>query len=116
MDKFADGNPANNDFFGTMFESDWRETQLRYGGDLKGLVSKLDYLHGMGIRVIFISGTPFLNMLWQADSKAHLRASLNPANRSQVTLLSTSPFLIRIGAPLLTGAASSTKFMRVACT
>jgi hypothetical protein len=26
-------------------------------------------LQGMGIRVIFISGTPFLNMLWQADSK-----------------------------------------------
>jgi alpha-1,3-glucan synthase len=69
LDKFADGDPSNNDFFGTMFESDWRETQLRYGGDLKGLVSRLDYLRGMGIRVIFISGTPFLNMLWQADSK-----------------------------------------------
>lgn len=68
MDKFADGDPTNNDFFGSMFENDYRETQLRYGGDLKGLVSKLDYLQGMGVRVIFISGTPFLNMLWQADS------------------------------------------------
>lgn len=68
LDKFADGDPSNNDFFGTMFENDYRETQLRYGGDLKGLVSRLDYLHGMGVRVIFISGTPFLNMLWQADS------------------------------------------------
>lgn len=69
LDKFADGDPSNNDFFATMFESDYRETQLRYGGDLKGLVSKLDYLSGMGIKVIFISGTPFLNMLWQADSQ-----------------------------------------------
>jgi alpha-1,3-glucan synthase len=69
MDKFADGDPSNNDYFGTMFEYDWRETQLRAGGDLKGLVSKLDYLYGMGIRGIFISGTPFINMLWQADSK-----------------------------------------------
>lgn len=68
MDKFADGDPANNDYFGTQFENDYRETQLRYGGDLKGLVSRLDYLQGMGIKVIFISGTPFLNMLWQADS------------------------------------------------
>jgi alpha-1,3-glucan synthase len=69
LDKFADGDPSNNDFFGTMYESDWRETQLRTGGDLKGLVSRLDYLQGMGIKIIFISGTPFLNMMWQADSK-----------------------------------------------
>lgn len=69
LDKFADGDPSNNDFFGTMYENDYRETQLRYGGDLDGLVSRLDYLQGMGVRVIFISGTPFLNMLWQADSE-----------------------------------------------
>lgn len=68
LDKFADGDPSNNDYFGTMYEYDWRETQLRFGGDLKGLVSKLDYLYGMGVRVIYIAGTPFLNMLWQADS------------------------------------------------
>ncbi|KAF7294911.1 Modular protein with glycoside hydrolase family 13 and glycosyltransferase family 5 domains [Mycena indigotica] len=72
LDKLADGDPTNNDFFGTMHESDYRETQLRYGGDLKGLVSKLDYMYGMGVRVIFISGTPFLNMLWQADSYSPL--------------------------------------------
>ena len=70
LDKFADGDPSNNDFFGTMFENDWRETQLRNGGDLKGLVSRLDYLKGMGIKVVFISGTPFLNMIWQADSES----------------------------------------------
>lgn len=72
MDKFADGDPSNNDYFGTMFEYDWRETQLRAGGDLKGLVSKLDYLLGMGVKGIFISGTPFINMLWEADSKCSL--------------------------------------------
>jgi hypothetical protein len=68
MDKFADGDPSNNDYFNTTFEWDWRETQLRYGGDLKGLELKLDYLAGMGIKGIFSSGTPFLNMPWQADS------------------------------------------------
>ncbi|GLB34918.1 putative glycoside hydrolase family 13 and glycosyltransferase family 5 protein [Lyophyllum shimeji] len=72
LDKFADGEPSNNDFFGTPFENDYRETQLRYGGDLKGLVSRLDYLQGMGVGVIFISGTPFLNMPWQADSYSPL--------------------------------------------
>jgi alpha-1,3-glucan synthase len=52
----------------TVYEYDIRETQLRFGGDLKGLVSRLDYLYGMGIRMIFVAGTPFLNMIWQADS------------------------------------------------
>ena len=68
LDKFADGDPSNNDYFGTVYEWDWRETQLRFGGDLQGLVAKLDYLLGMGVKGIFISGTPFLNMPWQADS------------------------------------------------
>ncbi|KAJ7777588.1 modular protein with glycoside hydrolase family 13 and glycosyltransferase family 5 domains [Mycena maculata] len=76
MDKWADGDPTNNDFFGTMYETDWRETQLRTGGDLKGLVSKLDYLYGMGIRTIYVSGTPFINMLWGADSYSPLDFSV----------------------------------------
>ena len=80
MDKYADGDPTNNDFFGTPYEQDYRETQMRYGGDLKGLVSKLDYLQGMGIRVIFISGTPFLNMIWQPDSAFSRFPSLGLAN------------------------------------
>ncbi|EIN07319.1 modular protein with glycoside hydrolase family 13 and glycosyltransferase family 5 domains [Punctularia strigosozonata HHB-11173 SS5] len=71
-DKFADGDPSNNDYFGTMYEADWRETQLRYGGDLKGLENKLDYLAGMGVKGIFMSGTVFLNMPWQADSYSPL--------------------------------------------
>jgi alpha-1,3-glucan synthase len=69
-DKFADGDPSNNDYFGTMYEADWRETQMRYGGDLKGLVNKLDYLAGMGVKGIFMSGTAFINMPWQADSRS----------------------------------------------
>jgi alpha-1,3-glucan synthase len=68
MDKFADGDPTNNDYFGTEFEWDWRETNFRYGGDLAGLESKLDYLAGMGIKAIYASGTPWINMIWQADS------------------------------------------------
>ncbi|KIY53580.1 glycoside hydrolase family 13/glycosyltransferase family 5 protein [Fistulina hepatica ATCC 64428] len=72
MDKFADGDPVNNDYFGTFWEWDWRETQLRYGGDPTGLAMHLDYLYGMGARAIFASGTPFLNMMWEADSYSPL--------------------------------------------
>lgn len=68
LDKFADGDPSNNDYFKTLFENDPNETQLRYGGDLRGLVNHLDYIQGMGIGLLFIAGTPFLNMPWQADS------------------------------------------------
>lgn len=82
LDKWADGDPTNNDYFGTLYEWDWRETQLRFGGDLKGLVGKLDYLLGMGIKGIFISGTPFLNMMWQADSEAFPYLLLYRAKRA----------------------------------
>jgi len=68
LDKFADGDPSNNQFFGSHYEWDWRETQLRFGGDLKGLTSKLDYIQGMGIQGLYLSGTIFINMIWQADS------------------------------------------------
>jgi alpha-1,3-glucan synthase len=76
MDKFADGDPTNNDYFQTMYEFDYRETQFRYGGDLKGLVARLDYLYNMGIRTIYISGTPFLNMIWEADSTSNFNSAL----------------------------------------
>ncbi|OSX65248.1 glycosyltransferase family 5 protein [Postia placenta MAD-698-R-SB12] len=76
LDKFADGDPSNNDFFESMYEWDWRETQLRAGGDLKGMLSKLDYLQGMGVRGIYISGTPWLNMIWEADSYSPLDFSV----------------------------------------
>ncbi|KAG8934063.1 Cell wall alpha-1,3-glucan synthase ags1 [Tulasnella sp. 418] len=76
LDKFADGDPSNNDFFKTPFENDYREVNFRYGGDLKGLETHLDYLAGMGIGAIYIAGTPFLNMPWQADSYSAIDFSL----------------------------------------
>ncbi|EJD02308.1 modular protein with glycoside hydrolase family 13 and glycosyltransferase family 5 domains [Fomitiporia mediterranea MF3/22] len=72
LDKFADGDPTNNNFFGLKYEHDWHETQMRFGGDIKGLKNKLDYLQGMNIRGVYIAGTIFLNMPWQADSYSPL--------------------------------------------
>ncbi|PPQ97673.1 hypothetical protein CVT26_002485 [Gymnopilus dilepis] len=40
LDNWAVGNPTNNDDSGTVYEYESRETQLRFGGDLKGLVAK----------------------------------------------------------------------------
>lgn len=64
-----DGDPSNDDFFKTMYEYDSREVNLRNGGDAEGLLNArgLDYLQGMGVRSIYIAGTYFLNMPWQAD-------------------------------------------------
>ncbi|KAH9842609.1 glycoside hydrolase family 13 and glycosyltransferase family 5 protein [Rhodofomes roseus] len=76
LDKFADGDPSNNDFFNSVYEWDWRETQLRAGGDLAGMVNRLDYLQGMGVRAIYISGTPWLNEIWAADSYSPLDFSV----------------------------------------
>jgi len=76
LDKFADGDPSNNDFFNTTFEHDINEVNMRYGGDIRGLYRHLDYLQGMGIRAIYIAGTPFLNMPWQADSYSALDFTL----------------------------------------
>ncbi|KAG9102015.1 Cell wall alpha-1,3-glucan synthase ags1 [Ceratobasidium sp. 370] len=76
LDKFADGEPSNNDYFKTLFENDWREVNLRFGGDVRGLMRRLDYLQGMGVGTIFIAGTPFVNMPWQADSYSPLDFSV----------------------------------------
>jgi hypothetical protein len=74
LDKWIDGAPELNDFFGLKYEHDYRETQLRAGGDVKGLMQdrSLDYLQGMGYDAIYIAGTFFLNMPWQADSESRV--------------------------------------------
>lgn len=53
LDRFVNGNPTNDDANGTQFEHDLTQTQLRNGGDIKGLQDSLDYVQGMGIKVGF---------------------------------------------------------------
>jgi alpha-1,3-glucan synthase len=66
-----DGDPSNNDYYKLVHEYDQRETQMRTGGDAKGLMSArgLDYLQSMGYQAIYVAGTNFLNMPWQADGE-----------------------------------------------
>ena len=51
LDRFANGDPSNDDANGTQYEHDLTQTQLRHGGDVSGLKDSLDYLQGMGIKV-----------------------------------------------------------------
>ena len=51
LDRFANGDPSNDDANGTQFEHDLSQTQLRHGGDIRGLQDSLDYLQGMGVKV-----------------------------------------------------------------
>jgi alpha-1,3-glucan synthase len=52
LDRFVDGDPTNNDANETSFEHDWTSNQFRFGGDTRGLMNNLDYLQGMGIKVV----------------------------------------------------------------
>lgn len=51
IDRYVDGDPTNNDANGTVFEHNWMSNQLRFGGDVRGLMRHLDYIQGMGIKV-----------------------------------------------------------------
>jgi alpha-1,3-glucan synthase len=89
LDKFADGDPSNNDIFQTSmfatasgtvviwlggvsllidalrldFEYDSQETHFRAGGDILGLRSKIGYLTEMGITCVYLAGTPFASVI-----------------------------------------------------
>lgn len=51
LDRFVNGDPSNDNINGTLFEVDITSNQLRYGGDIEGLIDTLDYIQGMGIKV-----------------------------------------------------------------
>jgi len=61
-DRFSDGDPRNNEpgpsctyFCGTTGGYDLRDHTMRHGGDWKGIITKLDYIKGLGFDAIWIS-------------------------------------------------------------
>lgn len=66
LDRFVNGDPTNDDINGTVYETDMLSTQLRFGGDLAGLMDSLDYIAGMGIKV-HCSFEPSAGMIICAD-------------------------------------------------
>ena len=57
LDRFFDGNSANNDPAGDtgLYDSTKSNWKLYWGGDLAGLTQKIPYLAGMGITALWIS-------------------------------------------------------------
>jgi len=53
-DRFSDGNTANNNVRGWYTTTGYRHYAM--GGDWKGVRNKLDYLQGMGVNAIWLSG------------------------------------------------------------
>ena len=76
LDRFVNGDPSNDDINGTAWEHDLTGTQLRHGGDIKGLLDTLDYLVGMGIKGIYLAGSPMINLPWGSDGFSPLDFTL----------------------------------------
>jgi alpha-1,3-glucan synthase len=76
LDKFVNGDPTNDNINGTLFEQDVMQTQLRHGGDIQGVIDSLDYIQGMGVKGLYVAGSPFINMPWGADSYSPLDLTL----------------------------------------
>ncbi|KAH8602698.1 cell wall alpha-1,3-glucan synthase mok13 [Bisporella sp. PMI_857] len=76
LDRFANGDPSNDNANGTAYEHDLISNQFRNGGDVKGLLDSLDYLQGMGIKGLYLAGSPFINQPWAADSYSPLDLTL----------------------------------------
>lgn len=76
VDAFVDGDPSNNEANGTVFEHNWMSNQFRFGGDVAGVASDLDYIQGLGIKAIYFTGSMFLNQPWSADGYGPLDFTL----------------------------------------
>ncbi|KAK3321955.1 alpha-1,3-glucan synthase Ags2 [Apodospora peruviana] len=85
LDRFVNGNPSNDNANGTVFEQDITSTQMRHGGDIQGVIDSLDYIQGMGIKAIYIAGSPFINQPWQSDSYSPLDLTLLDAHFGNIS-------------------------------
>ncbi|KAK2048071.1 alpha-1,3-glucan synthase [Colletotrichum somersetense] len=85
LDRFVNGNPDNDNANGTVLEQDITGTQLRWGGDIAGLVDTLDYLQGMGIKGIYFGGSMLINAPWNYDSYSPLDHTLLDMHFGNIT-------------------------------
>jgi glycosidase len=64
-DRFCDGNPSNNTIGDSLDEFTSADLDGRKGGDIEGIISKLDYLEELGVTALWI--TPMLeNNMWMS--------------------------------------------------
>jgi len=64
-DRFCDGNPLNNTIGDSLDEFTSKDIDGRKGGDIEGIISKLDYIKELGATAIWV--TPMLeNNMWMS--------------------------------------------------
>lgn len=64
-DRFCDGNPDNNNIGDSLDKFTANDLDGRKGGDIEGIISKLDYLNELGVTALWI--TPMLeNNMWMS--------------------------------------------------
>ncbi|MCB2155943.1 alpha-amylase [bacterium] len=60
VERFRDGDPSNNPPDSVAWTADWEsipapEFRRRYGGDLQGVIEKLDYLAELGVTALYLN-------------------------------------------------------------
>jgi len=64
-DRFCDGNPSNNNIGDSLDQFTSEDIDGRKGGDVEGIISKLDYVKELGVTALWI--TPMLeNNMWMS--------------------------------------------------
>ncbi|MFI5237466.1 MAG: alpha-amylase family glycosyl hydrolase [Ignavibacteriales bacterium] len=64
-DRFCDGNPENNHIGDSLDQFTSEDIDGRKGGDIEGIISRLDYLKALGVTSIWV--TPMLeNNMWMS--------------------------------------------------
>ncbi len=61
-DRFANGNPQNDDMPGMLEKADRNNPDGRHGGDLQGIIEKLDYLSDLGVTSLWLNPVQENNM------------------------------------------------------
>jgi glycosidase len=64
-DRFCDGNPDNNNIGDSLDEFTSTDLDGRHGGDIEGIISRLDYLNDLSVTTLWM--TPMLeNNMWMS--------------------------------------------------
>ncbi|WP_397597044.1 alpha-amylase family glycosyl hydrolase [Silanimonas sp.] len=66
IDRFADGDPANNDQNAGVFDP--ADGSKYSGGDLRGITQRLDYIEGLGVTGLWIT-PPVANQWWDEEAR-----------------------------------------------
>jgi len=70
-DRFANGDPNNDDMPGMLEKADRTNPNGRHGGDIKGIADNLGYLEKLGVTTIAITSTSFADKISKDHPSRH---------------------------------------------